>query len=194
LHYKYRTRRVCFKDERTGKTITENRTPERKETDFLLFANKGLILTVSMMILVNLLQKTLDRVGKGDKEHGNTNRRQITFHSFRQFVKTTISDLGYADYSEYFIGHSGSTYWRKKDSEKAELFRKIEPYLTFLNVHQLERQGADIQSKVEELEDLNQSLRNRDKMKDDAIAHLSDQLVAITTRLQEVGRRQVYQI
>jgi len=96
---------------------------------------------------------TLDRVGKGDKEHGNTNRRQITFHSFRQFVKTTISDLGYADYSEYFIGHSGSTYWHKKDSEKAELFRKIEPYLTFLNVHQLERQGAEIQSKVEELED-----------------------------------------
>ena len=61
-------------------------------------------------------------------------------------------------------------------------------------MHQLERQGADIQSKVEELEDLSQSLRNRNKMKDDAIAHLSDQIVAITTRLQEVERRQVYQI
>ena len=36
---------------------------------------------------------------------------------------TDILDLGYADYSEYFIWHSGSTYWRKKDSEKAELFR-----------------------------------------------------------------------
>ena len=44
-------------------------------------------------------------------------------------------------------------------------------------MHQLERQGADIQSKVE-------------KMKDDAIAHLSDQLVAITASLQEVERRQ----
>ena len=82
----------------------------------------------------------------------------------------------------------------QKDSEKGELFRKIEPYLTFLNVHQLERQGADIQSKVEELEDLNQSLRNHDKMIDDAIAHLSDQPIALTTRLQEVERRQVYQI
>jgi hypothetical protein len=111
-------------------------------------------------------------------------------HSFRRFVKTTISDLGYADYSEYFIGHSGSTYWRKKDSEKADIFCKIEHYLTFLNVHQLERQGADIQSKVEELEQLNQSMRDRDKMKDDAIAHLSDQLVAITARLQELERRQ----
>ena len=70
------------------------------------------------------------------------------------------------------------------------MFRKIEPYLTFLNIHQLERQGADIQSKVEELEGLNTSLREKDKMKDDAIAHLSDQLIAITTRLQEIERRQ----
>ena len=134
--------------------------------------------------------RTLDRMGKGDREDGNERRRQITLHSFRRFVKTTISDLGYADYSEYFIGYSGSTYWRKKDSEKAEIFRKIEPYLTFLNVHQLERQGADIQSKVQELEELNQSLRNHDKMKDDAIAHLSDQLVALSVRLQDIERRQ----
>jgi len=76
-------------------------------------------------------------------------QRQIIPYSFRRYVKTTISDLGYADYSEYFIWHSNSTYWRKKDSEKAEIFLKIEPYLTFLNVNQLERQGADIQTKME---------------------------------------------
>ena len=119
----------------------------------------------------------LDRDGKGAREDGNERRRQITLHSFRRFVRTTISDLGYADYSEYFIGYAGPTFWRKKDSEKAEIFRKIEPYLTFLNVHQLQRQGADIQTKVEELEELNQSLRQRDKVKDDAIAQPSDQLV-----------------
>ena len=62
--------------------------------------------------------------------------------------------------------------------------------MTFLNVPQLERQGADIQSKVEEIEELNQSLRNRDKMKDDAIAQLSDQLMALTTRMQEIERKQ----
>ena len=97
--------------------------------------------------------------------------------------------MGYADSSEWFIGHSGSTYWLKKDSEKAELF-SIEPHLTFLNIHKLERQGADIQSKVKELEDVNSSLRERDKVKDDAIAHLSDQLLAISIRLQEVDRKQ----
>jgi len=72
----------------------------------------------------------------------------------------------------------------------AEIFRKVEPYLTFLNIVQIERQGADIQTKIGELEELNESLRNRDKMKDDAIAQLSDQLMALTARMQELERRQ----
>jgi hypothetical protein len=194
LDYKYRTRRVCYQDKRNGKLVTEYRTPEKK--DFVLvFAvsqdkkrpNPGYLyddLGISF-------GKTLDRMNKGDREEGsNGRRRQITLHSFRRFVKTTISDLGYSDFSEYFIGHNGSTYWRKKESEKAELFKKIEPYLTFLNIRQLERQGADIQSKVQELEDLNSSLREKDKMKDDALAHLSDQLLALSTRLQELERKQ----
>jgi len=41
----------------------------------------------------------------------------------------------------------------KKQSEKAEIFMKIEPYLTFLNMYTLERQEADIMSKVNELEE-----------------------------------------
>ena len=66
--------------------------------------------------------------------------------------------------------------------------------MTFLNIHQLERQGAKIITKVEELEELNQSLRNRDKMKDDAIAQLSDQVMALTARMQEYERKYQYQI
>jgi hypothetical protein len=62
--------------------------------------------------------------------------------------------------------------------------------LTFLNIPQLERQGADIQSKVEELEAINQAMSDRDKLKDDAIAHLSDQLVALTARLDSIEKRQ----
>ena len=65
--------------------------------------------------------------------------------------------------------------------------------MTFLNIHQIERQGADIQSKVKELEEVNHSLRNRDKMKDDAIAQLSDQLMAITAKMQEIERIQQQQ-
>ena len=194
LSYKYRTRRVCHKDDQSGKIITEHRTPHKNESDlvFAVYQSKDAPNPKNLYYeLIKHFEKTLDSMGKGDREDGsNGRRRQITLHSFRRFVKTAISDLGYSDFSEWFIGHSGSTYWRKKESEKAELFKKIEPYLTFLNIHQLERQGADIQSKVQELEDLNSSLRERDKVKDDAIAHLSDQLLAISTRLQELERKQ----
>jgi integrase len=195
LNYKYRTRRVCHNDKQTGKTITEIRTPEKEDTDliFALYQSREAPNPKNLYSeFAKSFAKTLDSMGKGDREDGGGSyrRREITLHSFRRFVKTTISDLGYSDFSEWFIGHSGSTYWRKKESEKAELFRKIEPYLTFLNIHQLERQGADIQSKVEELGELNQALRNRDKMKDDAIAQLSDQLLALTARMQEFERKQ----
>ena len=194
LEYKYRTRRVCHKDNHTGKTISEYITPERNDNDLVFavyqdrnHANPNIL----YFDFAGSFGKTLDRIGKGLREESSNNRRrQITLHSFRRFVKTTISDLGYSDYSEWFIGHSGSTYWIKKDSEKAEIFRKVEPYLTFLNIPELERQGADIQTKVEELEELNQALRNRDKMKDDAIAQLSDQLLALSTRLQELELKQ----
>jgi integrase len=192
LDYKYRSRRVCYSNNR-GKTVTEHRTPNKNETD-LIFSVYQSIKNPNPDYLYGELSgsfaKTLDRMGKGAREEGNEKRREITLHSLRRFVKTTISDLGYQDFSEYFIGHSGSTYWTKKESEKAEIFQKIEPYLTFLNVHQLERKGADIQSKVDELEELNQSLLVRDRTKDDAIAQLSDQLMTLTVRLQEVERKQ----
>jgi hypothetical protein len=49
---------------------------------------------------------------------------------------------------------------------------------------------AHIQSKVEELEELNQSLRNRDKMKDGAIAQLTDEVVGLITRMHGIESKQ----
>jgi len=43
---------------------------------------------------------------------------------------------------------------------------------------------------MEELKQLNQAMMNRDKIKDDAIAHLSDQLIALTARLDSIEKRQ----
>jgi Phage integrase family len=192
LGYKHRTRRVCYQDRQNGKTVTEYRTQDKKDTDLVFAVYQDKHTPNPDLLYYDLAKsfaKTLDRCGRGNREEGNERRREITLHSYRRFVKTTISDLGYADFSEWFIGHSGSTYWTKKDSEKAEIFRKIEPYLTFLNIAQLERQGADIKTKVEELEELNQSLRSRDKVKNDAIEQLSDQIMALSTRLQELERK-----
>jgi hypothetical protein len=69
--------------------------------------------------------------------------------------------------------------------------KKIEPYLTFLNVPQLERQGAGLQTKIEELQIINQSLIENDKVKEDALSHLSDQLLVLSERIQQIERKQI---
>ena len=42
----------------------------------------------------------------------------------------------------------------------------------------------DIQSKIEELEVLNVSMRRKDKMKDDIISSLSDRLLVLSERME----------
>jgi hypothetical protein len=53
----------------------------------------------------------------------------------------------------------------------------------------LERQGAELQPKIEELQIINQSLREKnDKMKEDVIANLSDKLIMLSERIDAVER------
>jgi hypothetical protein len=73
---------------------------------------------------------------------------------------------------------------------KIRTSKKNEPSLTFLNVPQLERQGADLQTKIEELQIINHSLRENDKVKEDALAHLSDQLLVLSERIQQLEIKQ----
>lgn len=100
LDYKYRTRRVCHQDKQLGKIITEFRTQLKNSKD-LVFAvyqsNDRQNPNYLYRDLSRSFANTLDRSGRGDKEDGNSRRRKITLHSFRRFVKTTISDLGYAE-------------------------------------------------------------------------------------------------
>ena len=90
------------------------------------------------------------------KLEDNGRRRTITLHSFRRFTKTTISNQGYADYSEWMLGHGssgiGQTYFKQYQKDSLEIFRKIEPYLTFLDVSQLEAKGADQQTRLDQMQ------------------------------------------
>ena len=52
----------------------------------------------------------------------------------------------------------------------------------------MERQGADLQTKIEELQDRNQTLREKDKMKEDIIANLSDKLIVLSERLDAIEK------
>ena len=129
--------------------------------------------------------KTLDMIGMGSREDGNETKRKITLHSFRRFVKSTISDLGFSDYSEYHIGHSGNTYWHKKDRKKAEILKKIEPYLTFLDVQQLERKGADLETQIVELQQVDQILRNREQIREERDMKSSERLSQLEAKFNE---------
>ena len=78
-------------------------------------------------------------------------RRKITLHSLRRFVKTVISDEVGGDYSEWFLGHNGSVYYTKKESERREIYlTKCMKYLTFLDYTALEARGKSIEAKMSE--------------------------------------------
>ena len=106
------------------------------------------------------LVDTLDNGGNGGGDGSDSNndssirkvgeRRKVTLKTFRDFVKSTISDLGYSDFSEWVIGHAGSTYYQKSEKERMEVFKKLEPYLTYLDVASLEAKGADVETRLQE--------------------------------------------
>src|SRR4051812_16721257 len=125
LDYKHRYHRSCYYSDKDGSYKTEYTTPVRKPEGLVFAIYDKPVNSDLHIIYVNMAQSyanMLDRIGKGDREDDN-NHRKITFHSFRRFIKSTISDLGYSDYSEWFIGHSGSTYYRKAEKEKVEIFK-----------------------------------------------------------------------
>jgi integrase len=181
LEYKYRTRRVSFYAKNTHKSISEYRTPSKGDYDLVFSMNASTrgYLYVSIHSLyvefASAFGKMLEQLGRGQREDSlGAQHRKVTLHSFRRWVKSTISDLGYYDYSEWFIGHSGSTYYRKSEKEKVELFRKIEPYLTFLNYAELERKGADIASQLEEKERMIQNMMQKQEQFEQLIQSLID--------------------
>jgi integrase len=193
LDYKYRTRRRYSPTERKYIDFT----PEKKDTD-LIFATHldndtdnthDKDIDHLYLTLLSLFEQTRDQLKMG-YEDMTKRRRKISFHSFRRFVKSTISDLGYSDYSEWFIGHKGSTYYRKSDKEKYQLFKdKIEPYLTFLDQAGLEMRSQDLQSRLEVMEQDNQILRQKDSMNADAIASLSDKMQELVNKVHEMEKR-----
>jgi integrase len=154
LDWKYRRRRISAR---------QYRVPERSDEDLIFGIRTLPDIGCIYVELRTAFAKTLDRIGMGAREEEEKRRRKITLHSFRRYVKTTISDLGFADFSEYYLGHSHSVYYTQPERERLKIFSKIAPSLTFLDVVEMERRGADIQSKIEQLEEENRRLRRREE-------------------------------
>ncbi|MGC1931296.1 MAG: hypothetical protein WA667_20185 [Candidatus Nitrosopolaris sp.] len=78
LDYKYRTRRVCHQDKQKGKTITEFRTPNKKDTD-LVFA----VYHDKKMPYPNSLYEDPSRsFALANADSSNTNRLIFAFFAF----------------------------------------------------------------------------------------------------------------
>ena len=103
--------------------------------------------------LVSQFHIVLRSAGLGDRKE-SMKRGRITFHSFRRFVKTTISDSeAGSDYSEWFLGHRKNAYYSSKQTVRAEIYAtKVMKYLTFLDFSVLKATGKNIEAKMAEFE------------------------------------------
>jgi len=163
-----------------------------KDLVFSIYSVKGVpdpnILYVK---LLSEFQKLLTIVGMDErKEEGIYKRRKITLHSLRRFVKTVITDQTNQDYSEWFLGHSKSPYYTKKEPERREIYAtKCMKYLTFLDYTTLEARGKSIEANLQEKDREIEELRHNDKVKEDALATLSDQVMKLMIEVQELKKQ-----
>jgi integrase len=144
------------------------------------------------------------------KEDGVFHRRNVTFHSFRRFVKTTIANQARnSDYSEWFLGHAKSPYYTNKPDEIRRIYKEdCMKYLTFFDYPMMESIGKNYEAKlkekdidiyalrqqirqVNETKDLElQQLRQKETVNMDAISLLSDQMQHLMKRLKELENKQ----
>jgi hypothetical protein len=112
--------------------------------------------------------KLLKKTGL-DKKRDDGQRRQISFHSFRSFVKSTISNQGYQDFSEWVLGHRSSIsmkYYKVKELERREIYKKCMKYLSFLDYPTVESVGRDFESQLQEkTQEINEMRKDLTRLK-----------------------------
>src|SRR5215217_497889 len=169
--FKYRTRWTTVKEE-NGEYVRKFAAPKRNPHNLLLsmpHLNEEKSTPEGLYdYFAEAFAELVDTLDNGESGNGGNNNsrkigehRKVTLKTFRDFVKSTISDLGYSDFSEWMIGHAGSTYYQKSEKERMDLFRKLESYLTYLDVASLEAKGADVEAKTQQVMAENLSLKQQ---------------------------------
>ena len=136
-------------------------------------------------------EKLLTTAGLDERKEGMSRRRKISLHSFRRHAKSVISNQVNQDYSEWFLGHSKSPYYTLKEPERREIFAtRIMRYLTFLDYSALEETGKSIEAKLNEREKEILLLKQKDVSTADSITELSDQVMRLMKKVDEVRKRE----
>jgi integrase len=165
-----------------------------------LWDTKGLNLNPKKLGLegVKSLIETAIRVsGVRTKIPGKKRYEFPTNHGFRKFFKTHAEQVMKPINVEMLMGHSvglSRSYYKPRESELLEDYLKAVPLLTINEVNKVMQEKdaafkgieANLQKKDREIEEL----RHNDKMKEDALATLSDQVMRLMVEVQELKKQE----
>jgi hypothetical protein len=173
-------------------TVREKRRPKPKNPDDLVFArhlNAGKNPRIFYYKILVEFQKVLVLSGlTSRKEDGVYKRRKITFHSFRRFVKTTIANQTSTDYSEWFLGHRSSPYYRVKREDQRKLYKEnCMKYLTFLDFPTVEATGANYEAKLREKDQEIEALKQRGKNSEARMTNLEQKVEHLMNELMKAN-------
>jgi integrase len=137
-------------------------TPAKPEEELVFGVGQSTDPSELYKAIQHEFSKYLELAGFTERKD-DSNRHKVTIHSFRRFVDSTITDLAGKDYAEWFLGHSKSPYYTKKEPERREIYAtKCMKYLTFLDYSLLEAAGhsteASIQEKAKEIQALKEQM------------------------------------
>lgn len=128
-------------------------------------------------------------------------------HGFRKFYKTRSEQVMKSINVEITMGHNigvSGSYYKPTEKEVLEDYLKAVELVTINNnqkilekqINELKENSKDneyiIKAKLHEKDEQIQELKNNDQVKEDALAHLSDQLLVLSERIQQLERKQSY--
>lgn len=107
--------------------------------------------------------KILETIDLGDRKEDSL-RREITFHSFRRFVYTTLTSQVNVRFSEYILGHNNDMgYYTPPKGGPVVDYKSAMKQLTFLDTEQFEITGKNIQKQLDQKEKQFQILQEENK-------------------------------
>jgi integrase len=178
LDFKYRDRR------------DKKRIPPKLPDD-IIFSGKAFVKNEQKprALYIKVLQQfhRILKALKMDEKKDGMLRHKITIHSLRRFVYTTLCNCVDQGFAEEFLGHSGSVYHTMKDEQIRQLYvTKCMKYLTFLDYSDLEASGKSVEAKLDVKDREIAFLREKDAVKEDIMAGLSDKVLDLTRKVDEL--------
>lgn len=178
IEWKYTNRR--------GKTIMTKSPSDIVFTKYR-YGNRTIHPDKMYVKILDEFAKVLKTIGMDERKEG-MNRRKITLHSFRRYVKTVTATQINSDYSEWLLGHAKSPYWTMKETERREIYAsRLMRSLTFLDYTTLELSGQNVEARLEVKEKEIAHLREREASNADAISILRTQVNILMSSNKTMG-------